>query len=81
MKIARIEDAEGRRCWAALDDEAQSLRRIGAPFGEWAALLQERGPDVLKLASRKEALSGVRLLAPVDERARISASVSTTFPI
>src|ERR1700721_2077648 len=71
MKIARLEDREGRRLWAALDDAAQSLQRIGAPFGEWAPLLQERGPDALNLASRKEALSDVRLLAPVDERARI----------
>jgi 2-keto-4-pentenoate hydratase/2-oxohepta-3-ene-1,7-dioic acid hydratase in catechol pathway len=71
MKIARIEDKEGRRSWAALDDEAQSLRRIGAPFGEWAACFHERGSDALNLASQTEALSGVRLLAPVDESARI----------
>ncbi|HXP66119.1 MAG TPA: Rv2993c-like domain-containing protein, partial [Steroidobacteraceae bacterium] len=71
MKIARIEDREGRRVWAALDDEAQSLQRIGAPFGEWAPLLHERGPDVLELAGQVESLSDVRLLAPVDERARI----------
>src|ERR1700744_1933958 len=71
MKIARIEDREGRRLWAALDDGAQSLQRIGAPFGEWAPLLQEHGPDALNLASRKDALSDVRLLGPVDERARI----------
>src|ERR1700744_1100248 len=71
MKIGRIEDREGRRVWAALDDEAQSLQRIGAPFGEWAPLLHERGPDVLELAGQVESLSDVRLLAPVDERARI----------
>lgn len=71
MKIARIEDAEGKRSWAALDDEAQSLRRIMAPFDEWARGFNERGPDALDLAARVEAVSDVRLLAPVDERARI----------
>jgi 2-keto-4-pentenoate hydratase/2-oxohepta-3-ene-1,7-dioic acid hydratase in catechol pathway len=71
MKVARIEDGEGKRCWALLDDEAQSLRRITAPFEQWAPILHERGPAALDLASRVEALSAVRLLAPVDERARI----------
>jgi 2-keto-4-pentenoate hydratase/2-oxohepta-3-ene-1,7-dioic acid hydratase in catechol pathway len=71
MKIARIEDREGKRCWAALDDEAQSLRRIGAPFEQWAKIFHERGSAALDLATRVEALSEVRLLAPVDERARI----------
>lgn len=71
MKIARIEDREGKRSWAALDDEGQSLRRIMAPFDEWAGVFHERGPDALDLASRAEALTEVRLLAPVDERARI----------
>jgi 2-keto-4-pentenoate hydratase/2-oxohepta-3-ene-1,7-dioic acid hydratase in catechol pathway len=71
MKIARIEDREGKRCWAALDDEAQSLRRIRAPFEQWAEIFHERGSAALDLATRVEALSEVRLLAPVDERARI----------
>jgi 2-keto-4-pentenoate hydratase/2-oxohepta-3-ene-1,7-dioic acid hydratase in catechol pathway len=71
MKIARIEDREGKRSWAMLDDEAQSLRRIKAPFEQWAPVFHERGPDALDLASRVEALPEVRLLAPVDERARI----------
>jgi 2-keto-4-pentenoate hydratase/2-oxohepta-3-ene-1,7-dioic acid hydratase in catechol pathway len=71
MKIARIEDREGKRSWAALDDEAQSFRRIMAPFDEWAPVLQERGSEALHLASHVESLSEVRLLAPVDERARI----------
>lgn len=71
MKIARIEDWEGKRSWAALDDAGHSLRRIMAPFDEWARAFHERGPDALDLASRVEALSEVRLLAPVDERARI----------
>jgi 2-keto-4-pentenoate hydratase/2-oxohepta-3-ene-1,7-dioic acid hydratase in catechol pathway len=71
MKIARIEDREGKRSWAALDDEGQSLRRIMAPFEQWAPVFNERGPDALDLASRVEALPEVRLLAPVDERARI----------
>jgi 2-keto-4-pentenoate hydratase/2-oxohepta-3-ene-1,7-dioic acid hydratase in catechol pathway len=71
MKIARIEDREGKRCWAALDDEAQSLRRIRVPFAEWAPIFHVRGPAALDLASRVEALSQVRLLAPVDEQARI----------
>jgi 2-keto-4-pentenoate hydratase/2-oxohepta-3-ene-1,7-dioic acid hydratase in catechol pathway len=71
MKIARIEDREGKRCWAALDDEAQSLRRIRAPFEQWAEIFHERGSAALDLATHVEALSEVRLLAPVDERARI----------
>jgi 2-keto-4-pentenoate hydratase/2-oxohepta-3-ene-1,7-dioic acid hydratase in catechol pathway len=71
MKIARIEDREGKRSWAALDDAGQSLRRIMAPFDKWAPAFHERGPDALDLASRVEALTEMRLLAPVDERARI----------
>jgi 2-keto-4-pentenoate hydratase/2-oxohepta-3-ene-1,7-dioic acid hydratase in catechol pathway len=71
MKIARIEDRQGKRCWAALDDEAQSFRRIRAPFEQWAPIFHETGPAALDLASRVEELSEVRLLAPVDERARI----------
>ena len=71
MKIARIEDREGRRSWAALDDAAHSLRRIMAPFDEWARAFHERGAGALDLVSRVEALTDVRLLAPVDERARI----------
>jgi 2-keto-4-pentenoate hydratase/2-oxohepta-3-ene-1,7-dioic acid hydratase in catechol pathway len=71
MKIARIEDREGKRSWAALDDAGQSLRRIMAPFDEWARVFHERGLGALDLASRVEALTEVRLLAPVDERARI----------
>jgi 2-keto-4-pentenoate hydratase/2-oxohepta-3-ene-1,7-dioic acid hydratase in catechol pathway len=71
MKIARIEDREGKRSWAALDDAGHSLRRIMAPFDEWAPAFHERGPDALHLASRVESLTEIRLLAPVDERARI----------
>jgi 2-keto-4-pentenoate hydratase/2-oxohepta-3-ene-1,7-dioic acid hydratase in catechol pathway len=71
MKIARIEDRDGTRSWAALDDEAMSLRRITAPFEQWAPDFHSRGPAALELASRIESLSEVRLLAPVDERARI----------
>ena len=71
MKIARIEDQEGEQCWAALDDEAQTLRRIRAPFETWAPIFAAQGVGALDLASRVEALSDVRLLAPVDERARI----------
>jgi 2-keto-4-pentenoate hydratase/2-oxohepta-3-ene-1,7-dioic acid hydratase in catechol pathway len=71
MKIARIEDREGKRSWAALDDAGHSLRRIMAPFDEWARTFHERGPEALDLASRVEALTDVRLLAPLDERARI----------
>lgn len=71
MKIARIEDREGRRSWAALDDAGRSLRRIMAPFDEWARAFHERGTESLDLASHVEALTEVRLLAPVDERARI----------
>jgi 2-keto-4-pentenoate hydratase/2-oxohepta-3-ene-1,7-dioic acid hydratase in catechol pathway len=71
MKIARVEDREGELFWAALDDEAQSFRRIGAPFEQWAPIFHERGPDALDLASRVEVLTEVRLRAPLDERARI----------
>jgi 2-keto-4-pentenoate hydratase/2-oxohepta-3-ene-1,7-dioic acid hydratase in catechol pathway len=71
MKIARIEDRDGKRCWAALDDEALSLRRIMAPFEQWAPVFHARGSEALELAPRVEALAEVRLLAPVDERARI----------
>jgi 2-keto-4-pentenoate hydratase/2-oxohepta-3-ene-1,7-dioic acid hydratase in catechol pathway len=71
VKIARVEDREGERCWAALDDEGESLRRIIAPFEQWVPNLNERGPAALDLALRVEALSEVRLLAPVDEQARI----------
>jgi 2-keto-4-pentenoate hydratase/2-oxohepta-3-ene-1,7-dioic acid hydratase in catechol pathway len=71
MKIARVEDREGKRSWAALDAEGLTLRRIRAPFEQWAPVFHERGLEALDLASQIEALPDVRLLAPVDERARI----------
>jgi 2-keto-4-pentenoate hydratase/2-oxohepta-3-ene-1,7-dioic acid hydratase in catechol pathway len=71
VKIARVEDQEGKRSWAVLDAEGESFRRIVAPFRQWAPSLNEQGPSALDLASSVEALSKVRLLAPVDEQARI----------
>jgi 2-keto-4-pentenoate hydratase/2-oxohepta-3-ene-1,7-dioic acid hydratase in catechol pathway len=71
VKIARVEDREGKRCWVVLDVDGESIRRITAPFEHWTPSLNERGPAALELATRVEALSEVRLLAPVDEQARI----------
>jgi 2-keto-4-pentenoate hydratase/2-oxohepta-3-ene-1,7-dioic acid hydratase in catechol pathway len=71
MKIARVEDRGGKRCWAAVDVEGGSIRRISVPFEQWAPSLNQHGPAALAVASHVEALSEVRLLAPVDEQARI----------
>jgi 2-keto-4-pentenoate hydratase/2-oxohepta-3-ene-1,7-dioic acid hydratase in catechol pathway len=71
VKIARVEDREGKRCWALLDADGASIRRITGSFEHWAPTLSERGPAALDLESRVEALSDVRLLAPVDAQARI----------
>jgi 2-keto-4-pentenoate hydratase/2-oxohepta-3-ene-1,7-dioic acid hydratase in catechol pathway len=71
VKIARVEDREGKCCWVVLDGDGASFRRITGPFEQWATSLNERGPAALDLASRVEALSDVRLLAPLDTQARI----------
>lgn len=71
VKIARIEDSKGRRCWAALDVHEASLRRIHGPFEKWAPRLSEQALDSAQLAELAEPLSDVRLLAPVHETARI----------
>jgi 2-keto-4-pentenoate hydratase/2-oxohepta-3-ene-1,7-dioic acid hydratase in catechol pathway len=71
VKIARIEDREGKRCWAALDAEAGSVRRISAPFEQWAPRLYQQGVGALELAASAEPRSELRLLAPVHEHGRI----------
>jgi 2-keto-4-pentenoate hydratase/2-oxohepta-3-ene-1,7-dioic acid hydratase in catechol pathway len=71
VKIARLEDREGKRCWGALEADGASIRRICVPFEQWGPSVNEREFAALALASRVEALAEVRLLAPVDERARI----------
>jgi 2-keto-4-pentenoate hydratase/2-oxohepta-3-ene-1,7-dioic acid hydratase in catechol pathway len=71
VKIARVEDREGKRYWAVLDVDGASIRRITGPFEHWAATLSEGGPAALDLASCVEELSDVRLVAPVDAQARI----------
>lgn len=71
MKIARVENREGKRYWAALDVDGASIRRITGPFEHWAATLSEGGAAALDLASCVEELSDVRLVAPVDAQARI----------
>jgi 2-keto-4-pentenoate hydratase/2-oxohepta-3-ene-1,7-dioic acid hydratase in catechol pathway len=71
VRIAHVENRSGKRYWSVLDVGGETLRRITAPLEQWAASLNQRGLAVLELASQVEALSEVRLLAPVDERSRV----------
>jgi 2-keto-4-pentenoate hydratase/2-oxohepta-3-ene-1,7-dioic acid hydratase in catechol pathway len=71
MRIARIEDRRGERCWAALDAEGATIRRIATPFDRWAPSFRPGSSKELLLASQAEPLSEVRLLAPVPEHGRI----------
>jgi len=71
MKIARIEDRAGVRCWVVLDAKGDSFRRIVSPFADWAPAVSERGVAALELAADVEVMTDVRLLAPVDDQARI----------
>jgi 2-keto-4-pentenoate hydratase/2-oxohepta-3-ene-1,7-dioic acid hydratase in catechol pathway len=70
MRLARVEVA-GEAFWALLDGQAQRLRRVGAPFTDWAGLGADLAPDALDLAGEWLPLSAARLLAPLEPGARV----------
>jgi len=72
MKIARIETVDGNRCWALVDPEAGTARRLQGGFREWASSAALGNMD-LPLEAATLQLSQVRLLAPIEPGARILA--------
>jgi 2-keto-4-pentenoate hydratase/2-oxohepta-3-ene-1,7-dioic acid hydratase in catechol pathway len=71
VKIARIAERSGKTCWAAVEADAGSVRRITAPFERWAPLFSQVGVEALELRAQREALAEISLLAPVPEQGRI----------
>ncbi|MES2261682.1 MAG: fumarylacetoacetate hydrolase family protein [Pseudomonadota bacterium] len=71
MKLAFAENAEGRRDWVLIDPEADTARRVRAPFAQWAPHAAQGRMDALDLAPEVQRWSALRALAPVDPGARV----------
>jgi 2-keto-4-pentenoate hydratase/2-oxohepta-3-ene-1,7-dioic acid hydratase in catechol pathway len=70
MRLARVE-VSGQAFWALLDARTDRLRRVNAPFAQWAGLGARLSPDALDLSAEWLPLSGARLLAPLEPGARV----------
>ncbi len=70
MRLGRVE-TDGEEFWALLEPDSSRLRRICAPFAEWAPLLTEEGEAVLDLARDYLDLASCRLLPPLQPGARV----------
>jgi 2-keto-4-pentenoate hydratase/2-oxohepta-3-ene-1,7-dioic acid hydratase in catechol pathway len=70
MRLARVE-VTGQAFWALLDARTDRLRRVNAPFTQWAGLGTRLSPDALDLSAEWLPLSGARLLAPLEPGARV----------
>jgi 2-keto-4-pentenoate hydratase/2-oxohepta-3-ene-1,7-dioic acid hydratase in catechol pathway len=71
MKLARVRDAAGDTFWARVDETAQDVRRIDAPFEVWAPALAQSGEAVLDLHARRVPLASLQLCPPVSPGARV----------
>lgn len=71
MKLARVAWPEGAASWAVVDAQAATVRRVRAPFADWAAVVAQPGEAFLDLAPQTVSLSQVRLLPPLDPSARV----------
>lgn len=76
MKIARCAGG-AETFWAVVDPDAQTARRLPGAFQEWAPAVTARPAAALELADPDVPLEGLRLLAPVDENARVLAAGAT----
>ncbi|HBX55706.1 fumarylacetoacetate hydrolase family protein [Pseudomonas sp. UBA2684] len=70
MRLARVEFA-GEAFWASLESASGPLRRIRAPFAEWAAVLALQGIAALDLADERIELADCQLLPPLQPGARV----------
>ncbi|EOG3618431.1 fumarylacetoacetate hydrolase family protein [Pseudomonas putida] len=70
MRLARVEVA-GQAFWASLDAHGNRLRRINAPFADWAGLGSGLVPDALGLVGEWLPLSAARLLVPLEPGGRV----------
>lgn len=71
MKLARVRDGSGDAFWAQVDEVTHSVRRIGAPFGVWAAALTQHGEAALDLRAGWLPLANLQLCPPVNPGARV----------
>lgn len=70
MRLARVEVA-GEAFWALVDTHTHELRRINAPFADWAGRRGGLSPEVLDLGDERSALSAARLLPPLEPGSRV----------
>jgi 2-keto-4-pentenoate hydratase/2-oxohepta-3-ene-1,7-dioic acid hydratase in catechol pathway len=78
MKIARCSDG-GAPFWALVDTAAETLRPIAGAFADWGPALTraiaagraDEGREALPLSGATRALSGVRLLPPIEPVNRV----------
>ncbi|KAB0496513.1 fumarylacetoacetate hydrolase family protein [Pseudomonas vancouverensis] len=70
MRLARVELA-GQAFWALIDAHDERLRRIDAPFAQWAGLGSELEPEALDLVGEWLPMSAARLLVPLETGARV----------
>ena len=74
MKLARVRQlgaAAGDSHWALVDEAAQTVREVRAPFAVWAPALGLYGEAALDLSPAAVALSTLQLCAPVNPGARV----------
>lgn len=70
MRLIRLQHGD-ERFWALLDRQADTARRIRAPFADWAARLEREGEAALGLDGRPIELSACRQLPPLEPGARV----------
>jgi 2-keto-4-pentenoate hydratase/2-oxohepta-3-ene-1,7-dioic acid hydratase in catechol pathway len=70
MRLARVE-VDGQGFWALLDARGHRLRRVAAPFAEWAGLGKQLSTAALDLAGSWLPYSAARLLAPLQPGGRV----------
>ena len=71
MHIARVAGLAEDLTWALVDAEAQTVRRIRAPFERWAPRVAVEGIDVLEADAAELPLANVRLRAPRHPGSRV----------
>ncbi len=70
MKLAKYRDADGDH-WGEIDPTAGTIRRIPAPFTEWAPAVTANGPGVLSFDKGTVRVDDIKLLAPLHRPAHI----------
>lgn len=70
MRIARVA-VGGEAFWASLEAETYRLRRICAPFAEWAGLSPALASEAFELSGERIPLSAAQLLPPLEPGSRV----------